>query len=55
MESLDQYDDKLGSPMLSSISMLRTIDSKSSLGDLSVHDIDRLIERSLHGLGTNDK
>ena len=56
MDSLDQYDDKLGSPMLSSIGMLRTIDSKSSLGDLSVHDIDRLIERSLHGgLGTNDK
>jgi len=44
MDSLDQYEDRLGSSV-------RTVDSRSSMNDVSVHDIDRLIERSLsvHG------
>lgn len=44
IDSLDQYEDRLGTSF-------RTVDSRSSLNDVSVHDIDRLIERSLsvHG------
>ena len=51
-DSLDQYEDRLGSPLVSG-SLLRSIDSKSSMNDVTVHDIDRLIERSLsvHGPG----
>jgi galactokinase len=51
MDSLDQYEDKLGSPLVNGASMLRSIDSRSSLNDITVHDIDRLIERSVsvHG------
>ena len=51
MDSLDQYEDKLGSPLV--YSMLRSIDSKSSMNDISIHDIDRVVERSLsvHGMG----
>jgi calcium-dependent protein kinase len=45
MDSLDNYEDRLGSPLVNS--SMHSMDSKSSMKDVTVHDIDRLIERSI--------
>jgi hypothetical protein len=41
MDSLDNYEDRLGSPGVLSV------DSRSSMNDVTVHDIDQLIDRSI--------